>query len=73
MLIIYCYVRWVSYNHIISKAPKYLQNDGWLIVEHGYQQGALVKEEFTTAKFVNIDTICDYALHQRITIGQYKN
>lgn len=54
---------------IISNAPNYLNNDGWLIVEHGFDQSTEVQELFTTAGFHEISTITDYGGHLRIVKG----
>ena len=39
---------------IIETAPQYLKAHGWLIVEHGYNQAAAVKQLFSDQGFVDI-------------------
>ena len=57
-------------QHIISQAQHFLHVDGWLILEHGFQQVEQAHTLFTEASFVNINTRKDYAGHPRITYGQ---
>jgi len=57
---------------IIYNAPKYLNQNGYLLVEHGYDQGKKVQDLFQSAGFSHIKTLIDYANHERITLGQYK-
>ena len=54
---------------IITKAKDYLQTNGILMVEHGYDQGASVRELFTTNGYKAIATIVDYSKNDRITLG----
>lgn len=57
---------------IISQASHYLNQNGWLIVEHGYNQGQAVRDLFLQAKFSDVQTICDYGGNERITLGCYR-
>lgn len=57
---------------IIAQAPHYLHQNGWLIVEHGYNQGQAVRELFLQAQFSDVKTICDYGGNERITLGCYR-
>lgn len=56
---------------IISQAPDHLATMGWLAVEHGYQQGAAVRELFAENGFSAIGTQCDLAGLERVTCGQF--
>lgn len=58
---------------IVASANQFIQPEGYLLVEHGYMQGELVREVFTNASFVNVRTICDLAGLERITLGQVKS
>ena len=51
-------------------APARLADGGWLMVEHGYDQGAAAREIFAAADLNNIETLPDLAGHERVTIGQ---
>lgn len=57
-------------RHIIAHATNYLLPSGWLWLEHGYQQGAAVRELFAEYGYTAIQTCCDYADHERITGAQ---
>ncbi len=54
---------------IIGNAPAYLQPGGVLIVEHGYDQGAAVRDLFAAAGFEAIATTRDYGGNERTTEG----
>lgn len=57
---------------IIEQACTYLNNDGWLMIEHGYQQADSIQTLFYAKGFSQVTTVCDYAQHPRITLGQQK-
>lgn len=52
---------------IIAGAPTHLTPGGWLLVEHGYGQGAAVRELFRAAGFAAIATERDLAGIERVT------
>lgn len=56
-------------KHIISKAHNYLAPKGWLLVEHGYDQGARVMDLFQKHGFKNILGVQDLAGHNRVVTG----
>ena len=55
---------------IISEAMKHLNKQGWLLVEHGYNQGEQVQQLFNENNFTSISTIKDYSDNDRVTIGE---
>ena len=55
---------------IISQAPDWLAPDGWLLVEHGYDQAGAVQKLFTAAGFEAVSTRKDYGHQDRLTLGQ---
>lgn len=55
---------------IISNAVNYLTPKGWLLVEHGYDQGPRVFKLFQEHGFENIAQLKDLALHERVVVGQ---
>jgi len=55
---------------LISQAQNHLKTKGWLMIEHGYQQGNTVQKLFQQAGFYHIETRQDYGQRPRITIGQ---
>ncbi|QJC32380.1 peptide chain release factor N(5)-glutamine methyltransferase [Enterobacteriaceae endosymbiont of Donacia dentata] len=57
-------------NYIISKSLKYLNNYGWLILEHGYKQGYIIKKMFQIKNFKNINQYTDIQGYNRVICGQ---
>jgi release factor glutamine methyltransferase len=55
---------------IITHAPSYLEKDGWLLVEHGYDQGESVRTFFLQHHFIHVKTLRDIANNERVTVGQ---
>jgi len=55
---------------LVTGAPRHLSTGGWLLVEHGYDQGESVRELFEDAHFDSIRTVRDLAGHERVTLGQ---
>ena len=58
---------------IVAHAPQYLQANGWLLLEHGYQQAPAVQDLMQQHGFTDITTINDYAQQPRITLGQKRD
>lgn len=56
---------------VIGGARTRLKRGGWLLVEHGRDQGSDVRGLFQKHHFVAIDTRHDLAGQERITVGQY--
>ncbi|NQZ50822.1 MAG: peptide chain release factor N(5)-glutamine methyltransferase [Moritella sp.] len=59
-------------KHIISQGYQFLTVDGWLLVEHGFEQGAAVRALFTASHYHQVVTHKDYGNNDRITVGQRK-
>lgn len=55
---------------IVSQAPAHLEPGGWLLLEHGYDQGAAVRELLLEHGFEQIQTRRDLGDHERITFGR---
>jgi release factor glutamine methyltransferase len=55
---------------IVPRAVNHMNPGGWLLVEHGYDQGAGVRDLFQQAKFTAIKTHRDLAGLERITEGK---
>lgn len=58
---------------LIEQAPRHLNPEGWLLLEHGYDQGAAVRHLMQSAGFSAIATHRDYGNNDRITLGQFSN
>ena len=54
---------------IIGRAPAYLGDDGWLLVEHGWDQGAAVRGLFAAVGFIEVETARDLEGRDRVTLG----
>ena len=62
-------------NHIkeiIQKAPFYLREKGWIILENHFDQGEKVKQMLINKKFTSVEIINDLSGVGRFTIGRYK-
>jgi release factor glutamine methyltransferase len=55
--------------NLISLAPRHLTREGWLLLEHGYDQGPACQTLFSQHNLRNIDTLADLSGHPRVTIG----
>lgn len=58
---------------IIEQAVNWLNPQGWVVLEHGYDQGAAVREIFSQAGFSHIRTVQDYGKNDRVTLAQWEN
>ncbi|REL37338.1 peptide chain release factor N(5)-glutamine methyltransferase [Thalassotalea euphylliae] len=54
-------------EHIVCEAKNYLANGGAIYLEHGYQQGAAVRDILTANGYQNAQTEQDLAGNERIT------
>jgi release factor glutamine methyltransferase len=54
---------------LASEAPAYLNSGGWLLLEHGYQQGEAVRELLLAAGFSQVATRSDVNGQPRISGG----
>ncbi|HRK57465.1 MAG TPA: peptide chain release factor N(5)-glutamine methyltransferase [Burkholderiaceae bacterium] len=57
-------------RHIIQTAPRFLSPGGWLITEHGHDQGPAVQALYTQAGFQAIQSHHDLAGLARLCLGQ---
>ena len=55
---------------IVSQAPAHLEAGGWLLLEHGYDQGPAVRELLNRHGFEQIQTRRDLGDHERITFAR---
>lgn len=54
---------------IIAAAPRHLHGDGWLLLEHGHEQGAAVRQLLAAVGFVEVATEQDLEHRDRVTLG----
>ncbi len=56
---------------LIDEARRYILPGGWLLLEHGWQQGADVRALFTEYGWQKVATCRDYGDNERLTLGQW--
>jgi release factor glutamine methyltransferase len=54
-------------RQLAAAAPAHLVQGGWLLLEHGFEQGQAVRQLLVDAGFVEVATRCDLAGLERIT------
>ena len=59
-------------REIIQKAPLFLKEKGWLILENHFDQSEKVKQLLIKNKFTSIEIVKDLSGIGRFTIGRYK-
>ena len=59
-------------REIIEKAPLFLKERGWLILENHFDQGEKVKQILIQNKFISVEVVNDLSGVGRFTIGRYK-
>lgn len=57
---------------IIAQAPGHLNLSGWLVLEHGYDQAAAVRDLLTLGGFVDVDSCRDLGGHERVSLGRLR-
>lgn len=55
---------------IIAQAPDYLEAQGWLMLEHGFDQAAAVRDLLRQGGFTAVESRRDLAGHERISLGR---
>ncbi|MEZ5465727.1 MAG: peptide chain release factor N(5)-glutamine methyltransferase [Lysobacteraceae bacterium] len=58
-------------RRIVADAPDRLKHDGWLLLEHGWQQGEAVRALLQTAGFVEVHTVNDLEDRERVSLGRW--
>lgn len=56
---------------IARDAPSHLLPGGWLLLEHGWEQGEAVRALLRAAGFIEIVTECDLEGRDRVTLGRH--
>lgn len=54
---------------ITAQAPAHLLPGGWLLIEHGFDQGAEVQALMRAAGLVGVETVRDIEQRDRVTLG----
>ena len=58
-------------NIIVNQSKLHLEDQGWLLVEHGHDQQISVVEIFARAGYLHVEAFTDIAGQGRMVIGQY--
>ncbi|MGO1298010.1 MAG: peptide chain release factor N(5)-glutamine methyltransferase [Vibrio sp.] len=58
-------------SYISEHARDYLLDGGWLVFEHGYDQGAAVRQQLATLGYHDVSTERDYGGQERVTLGRF--
>ncbi|AFJ46970.1 peptide chain release factor N(5)-glutamine methyltransferase [Shimwellia blattae] len=56
---------------LVDQARGYLEPGGWLLLEHGWQQGEAVRQLFCQSGYQQVETCRDYGGNERLTAGRY--
>lgn len=57
-------------RHIVAQAAEHLNAGGWLMLEHGYDQAAAVRDLLQVAGLEHVESRKDLGGHERITLGR---
>lgn len=57
-------------RQIVGGAGHWLNQNGWVVLEHGYDQAEAVQQLFKDHGFINIQSVQDYGGNDRVTLGQ---
>ncbi len=57
-------------REIVANAPAHLRAGGWLLLEHGFDQGAAIRDLLASTGFVEITTETDLEGRDRVTLGR---
>ncbi|PJJ95988.1 protein-(glutamine-N5) methyltransferase, release factor-specific [Lysobacteraceae bacterium NML03-0222] len=59
-------------RHIVALAPAHLKAGGWLLLEHGWQQGAAVRALLDAAGFSEVCSVRDLENRERVSLGRWQ-
>jgi release factor glutamine methyltransferase len=59
-----------AFRIITEQASSRLAENGWLIFEHGLDQGPDIQEILSAAGYADIETLSDLSGHPRVTLGR---
>lgn len=60
-------------EHIVNLSPRHLLPGGWLLIEHGWEQGRAVRDLFAVRGFRAVRTEQDLNERDRVTLGQWSS
>lgn len=59
-------------RYLVREARSYLSDNGWLLLEHGMQQGAAVRQALSEAGFSDVASRQDLGARERISLGRWR-
>lgn len=59
-------------RRIVREAPLHLQAGGWLLLEHGWRQGAAVRAQLAGTGFNEVETVQDLEGRERVSLGYWR-
>ncbi len=59
-------------REIVADAPSHLETEGWLLIEHGWEQGAAVRALFSRTGFAEVGSERDLEARERVTLGHWR-
>jgi release factor glutamine methyltransferase len=59
-------------HSIVDAAGGFLRPGGWLLLEHGYNQGAAVARRLIDTGFDSVETVRDLGGRDRVTLGRWE-
>ena len=59
-----------AYRALAAGCAQHVKAQGWLMVEHGFEQATDIQAIFQAAGLQQVQTLQDYAGLDRITLGQ---
>jgi release factor glutamine methyltransferase len=59
-------------REIIAAAPRHLRAGGWLLLEHGWNQGDAIRALLTQAGFEEAATVQDLEQRDRVSLGRWR-
>ena len=62
-----------SIQAIVAGAGQHLFPDGWLLIEHGYDQATFVRDLMTSSGLVDVESTRDLSGIERVTAGRRKD
>lgn len=57
-------------KHLIDNAISHLNHNGWLLLEHGFDQANQVVDHMHKTGYLNVKSLTDLNGHPRVTLGQ---
>ncbi|WP_168013505.1 peptide chain release factor N(5)-glutamine methyltransferase [Halomonas salinarum] len=57
---------------LVQEARRHLLAGGWLLLEHGLEQGVAVRQAFEQAGYDEVTTLQDLGARERVSLGRWK-